>query len=127
MSFVDRDTFMRFRGGGVGHIVTRSLDLRMEDGDKLNDEQEGEETLGDVYGDVDYEPEKGDSGTHEAQADRRDLVNEDDEEDADESTDEEQEMPGNVNNEQDNDDDLEDEESVVSEDGILDEEGFAEL
>ena len=31
VSFVDRDMLMRFRGGGVGHIGTRHLDLRMKD------------------------------------------------------------------------------------------------
>jgi hypothetical protein len=134
--------FMRFRGGGVGHIGTRYLDSRMKDdnNDSSHEQQEdSEETIADMYEDSDSYPqeERGDgveedTGRHEEHISRREPSNEetededDKDEDEDESEDEEQEVSGNMNDEQDFDDDLEDEE-IMGDDGILDEEGFAEL
>jgi hypothetical protein len=38
--------FMRFRGGGVGHIETRHLDLKLKgDSHKSGDEQQDEATI----------------------------------------------------------------------------------
>ncbi len=108
--------FMQFRGGGVGHIGTRFLDLRTMDYPQEIEGDGAEEDL----------------GTHEEHGEpepsnREDVEEEDEDEDTendeDEDADEEQEVSGNMNNEQ---DDLGDEEGMDN-DEILDNEGFAEL
>ena len=150
VSFVDHDMFMRFRGGGVGHIGTRHLDMRMKDdnNDSSHEQQDDlEEIIADLYEDSDsyLQEERGDgveedNGRHEEHISRRKPSNEETEdeddkdedenesedEDENESEDEEQEVPGDMNDEQDFDDDLEDDE-IMGDDEILDEEGFAEL
>jgi hypothetical protein len=138
--------FMRFRGGGVGHLGTRSLDSRLKD--NPGDEEQDEVTLvGRHENDNSYpHDERGDgieegSGpeTHEECTTRRNPSNKEgrndgdgsevedkdednhDAEDADEGADNEQVLLGNTDDGQ----DIEDEDAI--DDEILDEEGYAEL
>jgi hypothetical protein len=132
--------FMRFRGGGVGHIGTRYLDSRMKDDNNESShehQEDSEERIADLYEDSDSYPqeERGDGvEDNEEHISRRKPSNEETEDEDDkgedenenESEDGEQEVPGNMNDEQDFEDDLEDEE-IMDDDEILDEEGYAEL
>jgi hypothetical protein len=132
--------FMRFRGGGVGHLGTRYLDSRLkEDNRELGDEQQDEVVFAGLYEDSNFYPHEEqtdgieeDSGIHEEHTSRRELSNAEDEEvkdkdeDEDEDTDEdgEQEVSGNVSDKH----DLDGEDGeVMNDDEILDEEEFAEL
>ena len=114
--------FMRFRGGGVGHIGTRYLDSKLKD-DNRDLDGERQDAGGGAEEDL---------GTYEEFTSRREPGNEEDEdneeeddhedelEDEDEGEDEgsEPEALRNTTNEQDLDNE---------DDGILDGEGFAEL
>src|SRR5271168_863041 len=64
--FVDRDMFMRFRGGGIGHKATqertqafsrKSTDIVMRDLDRANWENVGSDTGGDSEEEGDNEDE----------------------------------------------------------------------
>lgn len=90
--FVDRDMFMRLRGGGVGHLGTRSRDSRLKgDSHEPSDEQRDEATFAVMHEESDsyLDDERGDrveedSGVHEERTGRREDIDEEDQEDEDE-------------------------------------------
>lgn len=143
--------FMRFRGGGVGHIETRHLDLRLkedkqdeatiagiqEDSDSYLDEEQGdrvEEDLGEPeertgrIGAVNDEDQCEDEDDEDQGEDEDDEDEDDDDqgEDDDEGEDEHNEQSVLVNTRDEQDLDDEDEEAM-DDDEILDQEGFATL
>src|SRR6267154_1618936 len=110
---------MQFRGGGVSHIGTCYIDLRMrDDNNRFNAEQQDESNsyLQEEWNNSIEE----ESGAHVECTSRTEPGNED--------TDKEQvnDTSGSMNNSdgEDLNDDLEDEE-VMNDDEILDKEGFA--
>ncbi|KAF8488597.1 hypothetical protein F5888DRAFT_1893304 [Russula emetica] len=99
--FADRDVFMRFRGGGVGHLGTHYLDSRLKrHNNESGYEEQHEATVDDMYEDSNSHPHEEwgndieeDSGTHEERTSWRKPINEEDEDvDEDEDTDNEQEV-----------------------------------
>ena len=143
--------FMRFRGGGVGHIGTRYLDSRMRNNsDRSDAEQQDEEEMSGTHEDEsDSLPQEewGDSIEEESRAHEERISHtepgnedtgkgQDEEEDTDKGQDEEEDtnkeqdedMSGSTNDsdEEDLDSDLVDKE-VLNDNEILNEEGFAEL
>jgi hypothetical protein len=117
--------FMRFRGGGVGHIVTRYLDLRMKDDGKEEQQIEGGDIM---YEDSDSDPQEewGDSvedeyGAHTSRSVNEASNDEDQDEDQDEGEGEGQDEGEGEDEDEDRD------EEVMDDDDILDGEGFAEL
>jgi hypothetical protein len=133
-SFADRDMFMRFRGGGVGHLGTRHLDSRLKENnhDSVDAEQD-EATLAGRHEDNSSYLQEGegkdadeDSETDEEHTTKRIPSNEGDEEDEDgievedESEDEAEDENENELEAKDDDDD----EEVMDDDEILNEEGY---
>ncbi|KAI0310493.1 hypothetical protein OF83DRAFT_1019709, partial [Amylostereum chailletii] len=59
--FVDRDMFMRFRGGGVGHLSTRHLNRELEDDGEQGEEEHDEEDE-DKDGDEDEDEDEDEDG-----------------------------------------------------------------
>ena len=126
--------FMRFRGGGVGHLGTRYLASRLkEDNHELVDEQQDEATaIAGLYQDsnsfLNDEDIEENSGMHEEPSNEE--VRESDDEDKGEEggeefeSDKEQEVPGEMSDEQDTDHESD---KALSDGDLLDEEGFAEL
>ena len=105
--------FMRFRGGGVGHVGTHYLDSRLkEDNQEPDDDHQDETALEEVDEDIDED------------------IDMEEDDGAGVGEDSEQELSGNVNNDSgqdtDDSDDLEDKETM-NDDEILSEAGFAEL
>src|SRR6267154_2038938 len=121
--------FMRFRGGGIGHIGTCSIDSRMRDDNNRFDAKQQDESDSYLQEEWDNSIEE-ESGAHVECTSHTEPGNEDTDEEQDEEqdTDEEQvdDTSGSTNDSdgEDLDDDLEDEE-VMNDDEILDEEGFA--
>jgi len=123
--------FMRFRGGGVGHLGTRYLNSRLNEDSHTVADEGGDSYLHNLGEQGDGIEE--DVGMHEERTSGREPCNEegeeDDEEDmdadedADEDIDEEQEVSGQ---DLENDSEGHDEEEILDEE-ILDEEGFAEF
>ncbi|KAG1856388.1 hypothetical protein DFJ58DRAFT_840899 [Suillus subalutaceus] len=82
--FVDRDMFMRFRGGGIGHKATRDWDdILQHEGHGAEEEEEGDplEEIADGVSDADAEEEQedieddnGDSESDEEEGDDEDRV-----------------------------------------------------
>ncbi|KIJ60802.1 hypothetical protein HYDPIDRAFT_116648 [Hydnomerulius pinastri MD-312] len=120
--FVDRDMFMRLRGGGIGHKATRDWDdflqregRKPQDGEALQDEE-----------DVDVEMQEGDEVDEEEEEEE-----EEEWEDIEEGGDHDGEEDGE--DEDDNDDNEDDEDRVVADDGeeldddILAAEGYGAL
>ncbi len=103
--------FMQFQGGGVGHLGTHSLDLKLREDNHLDPHEE--------WGDG----QEKDSGTYEKRTNHIEPRNEDDDEvdDEDKSTDNEQEI---MDNKQDLDNE---DEEAMNDDEVLEEKGFAEL
>jgi hypothetical protein len=137
--------FMRYRGGGIGHLGTRCLDSRLkEDNFQIVDGQQDGEMISSIHEDSDSYPHEGegdsideDPGMNEERtsirephdkeddhddADADEEVLSDDTSDGEDPDDEEKEA---MNNEQDLDN--EDEEATANDDEILEEEGYAEL
>ena len=148
--------FMRFRGGGVGHIETRHLDLKLKgDSHKSGDEQQDEATIAGIQEDSDsYSDEERlrgdrveeDLGVCEEHTGRREAIDDegrddddqgedqDDEDQDDDDQGEDEDEDGDENNEQSvlvnthDEQDLDDEgEEAMDDDEILDREGFAVL
>lgn len=103
--FVDRDMFMRFRGGGIGHKITRDwdeflqqeghsipqdYDTDLDDDDKLserrsegfNEMSSGEDEV-DEIGEVDDEGKEGQGGRDEDESEDEDEEDEEDGDDVD--------------------------------------------
>ena len=115
--------FMRFRGGGVGHMGTRYLDSKLKDDNHDLDGERQEAGSG----------AEEDLGTHEELTSQREPGNEEEDDEEEEEDDDEDELEDEDEAEDegtehedlrntDNEQDLDDED-----DGILDGEGFAEL
>ncbi|KAF8496015.1 hypothetical protein F5888DRAFT_1907611 [Russula emetica] len=93
--FADRDVFMRFRGGGVGHLGTHYLDSRLKKHNHESGyEEQHEATVDDMFEDSNSHPHEEwgngieeDSGTHEERTSWRKPINEEDKEDEDEDKD----------------------------------------
>ncbi|KAF8500457.1 hypothetical protein F5888DRAFT_1801973 [Russula emetica] len=121
--FADRDMFIRFRGGGVGHLGTRYLDSRLkvdnhESADEQQDDEENNSYPHEEWGNGAEE----ESGTrHEEYTGRKEPSNEEDVEDEVEVEVEDTDS----GNEHEDEQDLDDED--MDDDEILDKEGFAEL
>jgi hypothetical protein len=128
--------FMRFRGGGVGHLGTRYLNPRLEaDNHDLGGEQQDEVTLTSMQVDRDPNPDEEpgdgameDQGTYKEFTSRSEPRNEEDEEDEDEDEGENEDGSDDTDSEHEVLMDTDDEQDLDDEDdGILDAEGFAEL
>jgi len=121
--FADRDMFIRFRGGGVGHLGTRYLDSRLkvdnhESADEQQDDEENNSYPHEEWGNGAEE----ESGTrHEEYTGRKEPSNEEDVEDEVEVEVEDTDS----GNEHEDEQDLDDED--MDDDEIHDKEGFAEL
>ncbi|KAF8495694.1 hypothetical protein F5888DRAFT_1804681 [Russula emetica] len=121
--FADRDMFIRFRGGGVGHLGTRYLDSRLkvdnhESADEQQDDEENNSYPHEEWGNGAEE----ESGTrHEEYTGRKEPSNEEDVEDEVEFEVEDTDS----GNEHEDEQDLDDED--MDDDEIHDKEGFAEL
>src|SRR5882757_3237108 len=99
--------FMRFRGGGVGHLGTRYLTSRLkEDDHDPGNEQQDEATIPGLYKvinsfsneeDIEKNP-----GMHKARSDE-DVEEFEDEDGEEESESDEEEMPRDMSDEQDTD------------------------
>lgn len=91
--FVDRDMFMRFRGGGVGHKVTREWDdfLQNDGAPNISDDDEIWDIDMDASAivDVEEDEEEEESESDEAVDEDDDEKGKDDDEDKDEDDDEE--------------------------------------
>ncbi|KAG0695610.1 hypothetical protein DFH29DRAFT_879939 [Suillus ampliporus] len=108
--FVDRDMFMRFRGGGVGHKMTRDLDeLLRSDGASVDD--------GDVEDFVVTEPT--DDGDIDGEVDE----GEDEDEDSDQDSDEDSEGE----NDGEEEDKVRADEGEELDDDVLAQEGYGAL
>ncbi|KAG2078852.1 hypothetical protein BDR04DRAFT_1165576, partial [Suillus decipiens] len=82
--FVDRDIFMRYRGGGVGHKISREWDKFLQsDGAQVMDEEDEEQ-----------EEEDGEEG--EGESEGEDEIEDEDDEGQDEDEDEGEEDPDRI-------------------------------
>jgi hypothetical protein len=147
--------FMRFRGGGVGHLGTRHLDSRLKDnghksGDGHQEEARDAEEISSHPHDsekrrngIQEESESEEEGTGQREANNNAPVEDEEDEDEnenegvdeDEDEDEDEDRLGDIvdkgegtsrNMDDDGQDEDEDEEAI-DDDEILEEEGYAEL
>jgi len=117
-SFVDRDMFMRFRGGGIGHKGSRHWDKFLQsDGAKVRAEDEEDEEEG---------SDIADEGSDDGEAVQFDEVDEDEEQEGDVEEGEEEENRDLVD-QMDNEDPIIPDDDEILDDHILIEEGYGAL
>ena len=121
--------FMRFRGGGVGHLGTRYLNSRLKENnhDWVDEEQEGATLASRDEDNNPYAHEEGGDGTEEDAGTREERTslgkpsNEEDKEDNDDDGDgdDEEDNDDDDEEEEDNDDDDDDDEDTDNEQEAL--------
>ncbi|KAG2337819.1 hypothetical protein BDR05DRAFT_952336 [Suillus weaverae] len=122
--FVDRDMFMRFRGGGVSHKVSCKWDAFLQsDGARMMNEEEEEDDDGD---DDDDDDDDDDEEEEEEEEEEEDEDEDEDEDEEDEDGDDEEEDDENNDDEEDPDR-VEADEGEELDDDFLAAEGYGAL
>jgi hypothetical protein len=123
--FVDRDIFMRFRGGGIGHKAMRDWDDFLQGAKADTSAQEDSEMRGDES-DLEDEGDLEDLGMQEEGTDEEDSADEEEGANEEEGADNDGDDDADIGQDDDNDRVLADEGEELDDD-LLAEEGYGAL